>query len=328
MRLPSPDSKKPLLYLRKSITILVIVGFIISGALLLANIHAATPVTSVEPEQGVISGSSTIGSDPNASGGKYVQFSSQTGWTNRVYHNDFSSATEMADVNAFQSPATLNSSLSPTDTSNDLLQKPTVKSDVGQENDPLASDGKALAVLTKISSYATTSGTATGWTNGRMGLTGNTLTLPYRLSVSLRLTASSLTKSAIMVWPSGGGWPWELDFLETTGGTSLTANPGSRQTVQSNMHMDINGDGQAKEQKQFVTAIDATKYHTYDLYVTASKMWLTVDDQPTSVAVTDPLWIPTTAGYFSIGKALTGQRDSTGRTNDGVYVDWVNFYKP
>ena len=42
----------------------------------------------------------------------------------------------------------------------------------------------------------------------------------------------------------------------------------------------------------------------------------------------DTNYIPDTSGFFSIGKAMSGRRDATDRTNDAVYVDWLEISKP
>ena len=240
----------------------------------------------------------------------------------RVYRNDFS---DLRDVTRFTSSASVNGSLSPSDTTNNLLQKPTVASDVSTVSDPAAEDGSALGVFTQQASYATASGTAYGWTNGRMALSGQNQAPPVRIRARIRMTPSIGAKTAVMWWPAGGGWPWEVDFAETFGGVSLTDYWGGRQHVDQHWHADLNDDGAAKEQLNHTDDIDATRYHTYDLFVLPNRMWVEIDGV-TTFETTDARWIPKGPGFFSIGKALTGTRSGQ-HTKDGVYVDWVEIYR-
>lgn len=241
----------------------------------------------------------------------------------RVYRHDFA---DLTDVSAFQSSKTVNDQILPTDTTNSQLQKPSLKSNVQAVADAGADDGKAMGVYTRKGTYATSSGTAQGWSNGRMALVGHNEAPPVRIRTRLRMTASAKAKTAVMWWPAGGGWPWEVDFAETFGGSTTTDYWGSRQFVAQRWHADLNGDGMAKEQLLHDDAIDATKYHVYDLFVTPDRMWIEIDGKKT-FETTDKRFIPTGAGFFTVGKALTHRRDAAGRTDDGVFVDYVEIYK-
>jgi hypothetical protein len=57
------------------------VSFAAIGAMFLFSSHAATPAVSIEPENGALVSCATSGSDSNASGGQFVQFSNCTGQT-------------------------------------------------------------------------------------------------------------------------------------------------------------------------------------------------------------------------------------------------------
>lgn len=244
-------------------------------------------------------------------------------WT-AVYRNDF---VDMRDVNAFQSSATVNGTLKPSDTANSPLQKPSLKSNTAVVSDERASDGKALGVFTRKGTYATPTGTETGWTNGRMSISGQDHAAPVRIKTRLRMTASARAKSAVMWWPAGGGWPWEVDFAETFGGTTTTDYWGSRQYVGQRWHADLDGDGQAIEQLIHDDKVDATAYHVYELVVLQDRMWIEIDGVKT-FETTDARYLPKGAGFFTIGKALTGRRDVVGRTDDAVVVDWLEISKP
>jgi hypothetical protein len=244
----------------------------------------------------------------------------------RVYRHDFA---DMHDVNAFNSTRDINSGLSPTDTANEDLQKPTVASNVGVVSDGAAVDGNALAIHTRRANYETHDGTKWGWANGRMMIEGQSYAPPVRVRTRLRMTASIKTKTAVMWWPSGGGWPWEVDFAETFGGTTLTDYWGGRQHVGQRWHTDLDGDGQARNEIKTDIAMDATKYHVYDLFITPDRMWINIDGVEKFATQADQkLFIPNSAGHFTIGKALTHRRDATDRTNETVFVDWVEIYKP
>lgn len=244
-------------------------------------------------------------------------------WT-AVYSNDFSS---MDGVRAFQSPVTVNDTLKPSDISNNMLQKPSLASNVVIQPDAAAQDGKAMAVWTRPATYKTSTGTKVGWTNGRMMIANQDQSPPVRIQTRLRMTPSIGVKAAVMWWPAGGGWPWEVDFAETFGGSTLTDYWGSRQNVTQRWHADLNGDGRAIEQLIHDDKIDATKYHVYDLFITPERMWIEIDGVKT-FETTDTRFIPDSPGFFSVGKALTHRRDLATRTQDAVVVDWVKIYKP
>ena len=241
----------------------------------------------------------------------------------RVYRNDF---TGLGDVLAFQSSVEVNSRLTPGDTANSPLQKPSLRGNVQVVPDAGAQDGQALGVFTRIGEYATANGAARGWTNGRMMIKNQEHAPPVRVRARLRMTPSAYTKSAVMWWPAGGGWPWEVDFAETFGGTSTTDGWGSRQKISQRWHADLDGDGRAKEQLVKDVPLDATRFHVYDLFVTPERMWIEIDGV-LRMETTDRRYIPTGPGFFSIGKAMTGRRDVAGRTEDAVIVDWVEIYR-
>ena len=241
----------------------------------------------------------------------------------RVYRNDFTSLT---DVTAFQSTAEVNSRIRPDDTTNSALQKPVVRSNVVVTPDAAAHDGSALVSHTREATYALPTGTATGWANGRWMLKRHEPP-PVRVRTRVKLTAAAYAKAAVMWWPSGGGWPWEVDFVESFGGQSLTDYWGGRQRVAQRWHADLDGDGLAKEQLMKDVPLDATRYHVYDLFITPTRMWIEIDGVE-AYATTDERFIPKDSGFLSIGKALTGRRDTVGRTNDAVFVDWVEIYRP
>jgi fibronectin type 3 domain-containing protein len=241
----------------------------------------------------------------------------------QVYRNDF---TDLRDVNAYQSSVDANSHVQPSDSDNSSLQKPTLSSNVVLSGDSSAADGKAMAVWTRKATYQTANGPVSDWTNGRMMIRGQQQDPPVRVRARIRMTASAKVKSAIMWWPTNG-WPWEVDFAETFGGDTTTDYWGSRQHVSQRWHGDgPDADTRAVEQLVHNDTLDATRYHIYDLFVTPSRMWIEIDGQET-FATTDKQFIPDGTGFFSIGKALTHTRGATGRTDDAVYVDWLEIYK-
>jgi hypothetical protein len=245
------------------------------------------------------------------------------GWT-QVYHNDFTSLT--SDINRSQSAPSVNDAVQPSDNTNKQLQKPTVASDVNVVSDPAATDGSALDVATRQASYQNSAGTQYGWTNGRMDISSQNQAPPVRITARLRMTPSVGAKTAVMWWPAGGGWPWEVDFAENSGGTVAGDYWGSRQHISENFHSDINHDGAAVEQIHIDTNVDTTVYHDYTLTILPGHMWVEIDGVKVA-ETTDPKWIPTGNGFFGIGKALTGTRSGT-HTNDDVYLDSLSIYKP
>ncbi len=257
---------------------------------------------------------------PAAPGGASADAATYT-W-NRVMRHNFTDLTNVARMN---SSVAVNDTLRPWDTANELLQKPVVRDNVRIASDAAATDGKSLAVLTRSGQYQTSLGTVTGWTNGRAALTNNDHVPPVRIRARIRMTKSIGVKAAVMWWPKTG-WPWEVDFAETFAGKSYTDKWGSRSTVSQRWHADLDGDGQAREQLIRDISLDATRYHVYDLFITPSRMWITIDGVE-RFSTTDTRFIPKSAGGLQIGKALGGQR-SAQHTFDGVYLDWVEIYKP
>ncbi len=245
-----------------------------------------------------------------------------SGWE-RVYRHDF---TDWRDVTVFQSSPRSNDELRSEDTENHALQRPSLASNVELVRDDDADDGHALTVGTHRRTYLTSAGPSTGWTNGRMMIRQNH-TPPIRVSARLRMTASVGAKSAVMWWPAGGGWPWEVDFAETFGGKTVGDYWGSRQAVAQRWHADLDGDGRATEQLQHDDRIDATRFHTYTLTITPERMSVAIDGRET-FSTTDRRYIPTGEGFFSVGKALTGGRELPGRTDDQVVLDWVELSRP
>lgn len=243
-----------------------------------------------------------------------------TAWT-KVYRHDFD---DLADVAAFNSGPDVNDSLRGSDTG--VMQQPVVRSNVEVVHDPAAEDGKAMAVHTRKAGFRTSRGTQEGWSNGRMAITDHNAAPPVRVRTRMRFTASVHTKSAVMWWPAGGGWPWEIDFAETFGGDSLTDYWGGRQNVGQRWHSDLNGDGQAREQLIHDDRVDGTRYHVYDLHILPDRMWIDIDGR-TTYETRDRRYIPKGAGFFTVGKALTHRRDSTSRTADAVVVDYLEIYK-
>ncbi len=130
-----------------------------------------------------------------------------------------------------------------------------------------------------------------------------------------------------MWWLAGGGWPWEVDLAESFGGATTTDYWGSRQNVAQRWHADLDGNGRAVEQLLHDDTVDATQYHVYDLFITPERMWIEIDGRKT-FETTDKRYLPTGAGFFSVGKALTHRRDAAGRTDDAVIVDWLELSKP
>lgn len=240
------------------------------------------------------------------------------------YRHNFS---DLHDVSAMTSPKAVNSTLRSTDTDNSRLQKPSLASNVVSVADTAADDGKAMAVYTRRASYRTNSGTTFGWTNGRMALSARNEAPPVRIRARLKFTAAAHAKSAVMFWPAGGGWPWEVDFAESFGGKSTTDYWGGRQHISQRWHGDANGDGKAREQLIHDIGMDGTTYHVYDLFITPSRMWINVDDV-LKFETTDTRFIPDSPGFFTVGKALTEVRGSSDRTQDAVLVDYLEIYKP
>src|SRR4051812_36232355 len=84
----------------------------------------------------------------SALGSGVASASSQDAW-GLVYRNDFSTLNGVAIGHT--SPA-INSSISPSDSSNKALQHPTVPADVAVVNDGSADDGRAMSVSTMMAS--------------------------------------------------------------------------------------------------------------------------------------------------------------------------------
>jgi hypothetical protein len=226
-------------------------------------------------------------------------------------------------VQIMQSPRLTNDKCAPDDTSNSELQKPTLASNVEVVNDPAATDGQALAIRVRPGTYTTSLGLQTGWTMGRMALPFQAAP-PVRVRARLRMSRAVGTKLAVMWWPAGGGWPWEVDFAEVFGGLSLSDYWGSRQYVGQRWHADLDGNGMATEQLLSNRKHDATKYTVYELTILPGRMSVRFNGVE-AFATTDRRFIPTDAGFFALGTALTGRRDAR-HTADATFLDYVEVY--
>jgi hypothetical protein len=255
-----------------------------------------------------------------------------------AYRNTFASAEEIADVTAFESGPAVNGALTPGDTGNSDLQKPSLKANVTKEPDAEATDGYALFVWSRLGTYALPNGaTAQGWTNGRCKI-GPTTPGPIFIRQRGRWLKPSVNiKTAVMWWPGNGQWPWEKDYPETFGG--LLGSPwGDKSQVGIRMHKDQASDADLSAQEQLVkdVQVDGTEYHVYDMLIDHTQplmvCWI---DGVEVFRTTDPKWIAGTGtvsndtvnGFFSVGKALTNRRDAL-HSEDAYIVDYLEFYRP
>jgi hypothetical protein len=241
-------------------------------------------------------------------------------WT-PVYRHDCGS---LVGVQVMQSSKLANDACAPDDADNASLQKPTLRTNVEAVHDAGATDGRAIVARVQTDTYLTSAGLEQGWTMGRWSLPFDAAP-PVRVRCRAKFSRSIGTKFAVMWWPAGGGWPWEVDFAECFGGRSLYDYWGSRQTIAQRWHGDVNSDGRAIEQLVFDHKVDGTRYNIFDLRITPQRMSIAINGVERA-ATTDKRYIPDSPGFFALGTALTGRRDAP-HTEDAVYVDWVEISK-
>lgn len=272
-------------------------------------------------------------------------------WYHTVFSDEFTSPTAATDPNlqACESPGSVNAPLSATDWSNGLLQKPTLKADVSITK--AGHDNKALQVATQAGSYninpdpTTPPVYANGMTNGRVSIGPDFSLANHIVSIRLRAVggpgAGQVGKSATMIWPTTG-WPWEFDLAETSPG-----NPG----VSAYHHIESQP-GKGDTVSNFLygtTSFDPYAWHTYTIEFLGGALVTgveyLVDGQPvtfkswdTSLAPMTTItgaWIPSSGtGHIAIGKALpAGTKGAPYATRgdvpsnyfDAVQVDWVKI---
>ena len=273
-------------------------------------------------------------------------------WYHTVFSDEFATSTSATDPNlqACESPGWVNAPLSPADTSNAQLQKPTLKSDVSIIK--AGHDNRALQVATQAGAYninpdKTPNATplyANGVTNGRVSI-GPDFSLANHI-VSIRLRAvggpggGQVGKTATMIWPTTN-WPWEFDLAETVPGTTgvtayhhIESQPGMGDTVSHFLYG--------------TTSFDPYAWHTYTIEFLGGALVTgveyLVDGQPLALVGfnNNPppattiigAWIPSYGtGHIAIGKALPAggkapyatRADVPANYFDAVQVDWVKI---
>lgn len=194
-------------------------------------------------------------------------------------------------------------------------------------DDPTATGGKALSMLTAVADYPLPDGkTGRGWVTSRGGLQGADVKGPFRLEFRYRVTAPSLGVGyAVMWWPAGGGWPWEVDAAEDFGGDAQ----GRRLRICVRHHYDRNNDGQAKEQDFYDVDLDAFVYRTVAVEWDGARLRQWIDGVKVADYALTKLSFDGTreTGFFTIGKKQPGAVKGGPITEDELFLDYVTVWR-
>ena len=173
-----------------------------------------------------------------------------------------------------------------------------------------------------LASYRDKNGMITG------GVSNHTVAQTYgKWEMRVRVDASDEIPYALLLWPSGGSWPPEIDFLEDVGGPRTSAS--------AFLHYVPAGGGRSMVARS-VTA-DFTKWHTVGVewlpgslvYTLDGNAWATV----TGPIVPDqPMWLAIQAQAGGCARRIAAQLSpcpiagSPDRSN--IEIDWVSVWAP
>ena len=161
------------------------------------------------------------------------------------------------------------------------------------------------------------------WITG--GVSNHTLAQTYgKWEVRFRMDASDEFPVAFLLWPQGGEWPPEIDFMEDDGG--------DRQQTSGFVHY-VEGDGRAKVQRG--VAADFTQWQTVGVEWLPGSVKFTLNGVPWGEVTGDvvpaqPMWLAMQAQsggcerkalYSSVQCPIAGKPAKA-----NIYIDWVSVY--
>jgi hypothetical protein len=132
--------------------------------------------------------------------------------------------------------------------------------------------------------------------------------------VRSRLTGSGPT-GVELLWPDANVWPPEIDFNETSGGTSSTTATVHYSSANSQIGKSLSG-------------IDMTQWHTWGVIWTANEIIYTVDGSVWGT-VTNTAAIPNIAMHLSLqSQTWCSSGWACPTTPQALQVNWVAIYSP
>lgn len=163
------------------------------------------------------------------------------------------------------------------------------------------------------------------WITG--GVSNHTVAQTYgKWDVRFRIDASDEITVAFLLWPQGGQWPPEIDFMEDDGGL--------RQQASGFVHF-VDGSGRGKIQRNVMA--DFTEWQTIGLEWGPGVVTYTLNGQPWGtvtgeVVPAQPMWLAmqTQSGGCARKAAYSENLCPIAGTPDiaNVYIDWVAIYAP
>ena len=147
-----------------------------------------------------------------------------------------------------------------------------------------------------------------------------------RWDVRFRMDASDEITVAFLLWPQGGQWPPEIDFMEDDGGL--------RGQASGFVHY-VDAGGRGKVQRQ--VAADFTQWQTVGVEWSPGLVTFTLNDAPWGqvsgdVVPAQPMWLAMQAQSggcerkAAYGGALCPVAGKPANAN--IYIDWVSVYAP
>ncbi|HEU5001685.1 MAG TPA: glycoside hydrolase family 16 protein [Actinomycetota bacterium] len=145
-----------------------------------------------------------------------------------------------------------------------------------------------------------------------------------KYEVRFRMDAGDGVAGVLLLWPSGSGWPPEIDFAEDGGG--------ARTHTSATLHCGTNGNDSCQIQHT-LSGIDLTQWHTLGVewtpgllsYTFDGTVWATVADARVP-AQTMEMDLQTQAG--TCGDTWAPCPDASTPAHVDMQVDWVVAYRP
>jgi beta-glucanase (GH16 family) len=158
------------------------------------------------------------------------------------------------------------------------------------------------------------------WVSGGMSSSPALKQTYGKYEVRFRMDRGRGVAGILLLWPSRGGWPPEIDFAEDGGMSS------SRSSMSATLHY-----GAANHQIARSVRADFTRWHTMAVEWTPGQLVYKLDDRAWGVVKSPhvpavPMELDLQAQAGTCGDPYAPCPDSTTPANVELQVDWVRAY--